>query len=99
MDLIESAIARPYSGYYRSIAEKAAALTQSVASNHGFNDGNKRTTLILLNLLIRQSGYGFRMRDPKRLNDDLEWLILSVVEHRLEFDELVLWIGRRLVRS
>ncbi|MSO89334.1 MAG: hypothetical protein EXQ89_05135 [Rhodospirillaceae bacterium] len=46
--LIESAIARPYSGYYRSIVKKAAALLESMASNHGFADGNKRTTLILV---------------------------------------------------
>ena len=99
IELVESAIARPYCGYYRSIAAKAAALIHSVASNHGFNDGNKRTTLILLNLLVRQSGYDFTMRDRKRLNEDLEWLILAVVGHRMEFDELVIWIGRRLVPS
>jgi death on curing protein len=31
---IEAAIARPYSGYYRSIAGKAAALIHSLTLNH-----------------------------------------------------------------
>ena len=28
-----------------------------MVGNHGFADGNKRTTLILLNLLLERSGY------------------------------------------
>jgi death on curing protein len=33
--LIDSALARPYSGYYRKIEEKAAALVESFSTNHG----------------------------------------------------------------
>ena len=39
LGLVESAIARPYSGYYRSINAKAAALIHSLAKNHGFPTG------------------------------------------------------------
>jgi death on curing protein len=77
LDLIESAIARPYSGYHRALAAKCAALIESVASNHGFIDGNKRTTLILVNLLIRKSGYDLMARSRNQLNRDIENLILS----------------------
>ncbi|MFN7597855.1 MAG: Fic family protein [Cereibacter sp.] len=52
MHLIESAISRPYSGYHRSIARKSAALLHSVATNHGFVDGNKRTAWFLAMILI-----------------------------------------------
>jgi death-on-curing protein len=94
--LIESAIARPYTGYYRRIAQKSAALLQSVASNHGFIDGNKRTALILVNLLLRKSGYGLTNGDdPKRA---LENTILAVVKRELEVDALVRWFERRLAR-
>jgi len=55
--LIESALARPYTGYYPRIWQKAAALVESMARNHGFADGNKRTTLILLHTLLQRSGY------------------------------------------
>ena len=57
LGLVESAIHRPYNGYYRRIERKAAALVESVAGNHGFADGNKRTTLILVHTLLTKSGY------------------------------------------
>ncbi len=94
--LIESAIARPYSGYYRHIAKKGAALLQSVASNHGFIDGNKRTALILVNLLVRKSGYTLTNGDP---NKALEKAILAVVKRELDFEALVRWFERRLARQ
>jgi death on curing protein len=96
LSLIESAIARPYCGYYRAISQKAAALVQSLASNHGFIDGNKRTTLILLNLLLLKSRYGLRARSEAQLNRDVEDMILNVVQHQLTFDDLVDWFRQRI---
>ena len=54
--LIESAIARPYSGYHRAMRSKCPALLHSVVNNHGFTDGNKRTAWLLTELLIDRSG-------------------------------------------
>ena len=53
---VESAIGRPYSGYHRPIARKAAALLESLTQNHGFVDGNKRTALLVTLLMIERSG-------------------------------------------
>jgi len=50
LDNIESAIGRPYSGYYRPIACKAAAMLHALVQNHGFVDGNKRTALLVTDL-------------------------------------------------
>src|SRR5262249_30792777 len=55
-DAIYSAIGRPYTGYYRHIWSKAAALTHSLVTNHGFTDGNKRTALLTVHLLVERSG-------------------------------------------
>ena len=52
---VRSALARPYHGYHRRIHEKAAALLHGIVSNHGFVDGNKRTGLYLIELLLRRS--------------------------------------------
>lgn len=94
---IESAVARPYCGYYRSIAKKAAALVQSLASNHGFIDGNKRTALLMMNLLLLRSGYQLRGVSEQQVNADVEAMILALVEHRMSFDEVVTWLEHRIV--
>lgn len=94
---IESAIARPYVGYYRTIASKAAALTESMVGNHGFADGNKRTAVILLNLLVERSGY--RLRAGERgvtIQQEVEGMILAVARSQLSFDELAGWIAKRV---
>ena len=94
-----SAIARPYSGYHRSIQAKAAALIQSIASNHGFADGNKRTATILLNLLLERSGFVLVfLPDDGEPNDALADMVLDVVNRRMSFEELVGWLGVRIRR-
>jgi death on curing protein len=97
-DLIDSAIARPYCGYYRTISQKAAALVESMATNHGFLDGNKRSTLLLVNLLITKSGYRLS-GGAQRANEEVGDVILAVVKRQITFDELVQWFEQRLTRA
>ena len=40
---LEAALYRPQTGYYADLIEEAAALWESLAQNHPFIDGNKRT--------------------------------------------------------
>ena len=40
---LEAALYRPQTGYYSDLIEQAAALWESIAQNHPFIDGNKRT--------------------------------------------------------
>ena len=98
--LIESAIVRPYSGYYRAIRFKAAALVESMAGNHGFVDGNKRTTLILLNLLLERSGYRLTPSEGGgSIQKEVEDVILDVVGKQLSFDDLAEWFRKRITRA
>ncbi len=92
LTLIESALARPYSGYHRSMPRKAAAMLQSVAGNHGFVDGNKRTGWLLTELLIDRSGYVFTFGDDEPIDD----FVVSVVVHDLDFNAIVAWFAARL---
>lgn len=99
IQLIASAIERPYSGYYREIARKASALVESMSGNHGFADGNKRTTIILTHLLLSKSGYRLRpLRTDGSLDVAMEELVLAVVRHELVFDQIVDWFKQRLRR-
>jgi death-on-curing protein len=94
---IEAAIARPYSGYYRTIAGKSAALVHSLALNHGFVDANKRTAALSALLLLDRSGYRLS-GDVDRRNQEIEDMIVAVVEHRMDFEALVDWFKARLER-
>ncbi|MDX1983961.1 MAG: type II toxin-antitoxin system death-on-curing family toxin [Bryobacteraceae bacterium] len=56
--LLESALYRPQTGYYAGAIEEAAAMWESLAQNHPFLDGNKRTafaatyTFLVINGLL-----------------------------------------------
>ena len=96
--LIESAIGRPYIGYHRFIHQKAAALLQSLATNHGFIDGNKRTALLILHILLDRSGYTITAPNDAALQNDVENLILDTIERRISFEELGAWMKERVRR-
>lgn len=100
IELVESAIGRPYSGYYRSIERKTSALVHSMATNHGFADGNKRTTVIVMHLLLKESGFRLvtKPRDGS-LDQSIENMVLAVVEHEMTYDDLVAWFTKRIVKS
>ena len=64
---------------------------QSVSGSHGFNDGNKRTAVILVELLIRKSGYRIASND---LNREIEEMVLIMT-----LEEAVQWFKARLRRG
>ena len=95
LHLIESALARPYSGYHRPIARKAAAVLQSMAGNHGFVDGNKRTAWLLVEILIDRSGFRLNIPDDEPVDD----LVVAAATRQIGFDELAAWFEARLERQ
>jgi death-on-curing protein len=97
--LVASAVARPYSGYYPRIWENAAALAQSMAGNHGFADGNKRTTLILLHTLIANSNYRLKPINNEDPGRALEDVILAVASRTISFQDLKGWFRARIERA
>jgi death-on-curing protein len=97
---IEAAINRPYSGYFRPIGSRAAALFEAVAKNHGFVDGNKRTAILLTDLLIKRSGYRLTASDASEdLNLAIERLAVSVARGELQLADITEWFKRRLTRQ
>lgn len=56
LGLLESAIFRPQTGYYRDLLEEAAALWESLSQNHAFVDGNKRTAFAALYTFLAVNG-------------------------------------------
>ncbi len=95
---VEAAIARPYSGYYHLIANKVAALVHAVVNDHGFTDGNKRTAILLMGLLLNQSGYQLTECADADLNDAVENMVVALADGRMSFDNLVGWFKLRIRR-
>ena len=56
MGALESALFRPQMGYYEGPIEEAAALMESLAMNHPFVDGNKRTSFFATDTFLRNNG-------------------------------------------
>ena len=56
MGLVEAALFRPQTGYYKDIIEQAAALWESFLMNHPFVDGNKRTAFAVTDVFLRVNG-------------------------------------------
>ena len=58
--LLESALNRPQTGYYTDLIEEAAALWESLAQNHPFIDGNKRTGFLVAVVFLELNGFKFQ---------------------------------------
>lgn len=70
MGALESALARPQSGYYKDVIESAAALLESLAINHPFIDGNKRVAFAATDTFLRINEYTINS-DSKSLHEAL----------------------------
>ena len=59
--LLESALYRPQSGYYKSLEEMATALFESLLINHPFVDGNKRVAFFAMDVFLRLNGWKLKV--------------------------------------
>ena len=64
---LASAIMRPQLGYYDGLIEEAAALMESLANNHPFVDGNKRTAFAVTDAFSALERPLHRLRQPRNL--------------------------------
>ncbi len=82
--LLDSAAHRPFFMYggqfmYQSGLEQAAALLQSLAQNHAFEDGNKRTAIVSCLYFLERCGYWQQVALlTAKERDELEMLALYV---------------------
>ena len=54
--MLQSALARPQSGYYEDLVQEGAAVWESLAQNHPFFDGNKRTAFAVMVTFLAING-------------------------------------------
>ena len=90
--VLEAALYRPQTGYYADLIEEAAALWESLAQNHPFIDGNKRTAFA--------ATYTFLAINGARLTADSEAVYAFVsglhAAGTFSFDNLIPWLRRHV---
>lgn len=91
--LLQSAVYRPQTGYYADLIEEAAALWESLAQNHPFLDGNKRTAFA--------ATYTFLAINGMRLEADAQQAYRFITElystNQFTFERLVPWLRSNCV--
>jgi len=92
--LLESALYRPRTGYYRDLATMAAALFESLLMNHPFVDGNKRVAFFATDVFLRLNGWRLEV-DAQRAHAFLVGLLENGV---CDFEHLVPWLREGLRR-
>ena len=92
MGLLESAAARPMASAfgedaYLTLGEKAAVLLHSVARNHPFADGNKRTATVATLFMLAVNGEQVTWDD----NEALSWII-AIAEGKQTPEAFAAWL-------
>ena len=94
--LLESALARPFSTFdgkelYSNTIEKASAILESIAINHPFIDGNKRTAYTLMRLLLLENDL-----DIVATQEEKYQLVISVTTGKFRFEDIKEWVQSKL---
>ncbi|OFZ18109.1 MAG: hypothetical protein A2Z20_06060 [Bdellovibrionales bacterium RBG_16_40_8] len=92
MGLLESALMRPQTGYYKSLSLEAAALLQSLAQNHAFIDGNKRVAFATTAIFLRMNGY----RLIVNTDNGVLFIIDQVIKNRVDINEIASWLEKHM---
>ena len=97
--LIKSALARPFQTafgkeMYPSLVNKAAAVLDSIARNHGYRDGNKRTAMAVANIFLNLNDIELDFT-----NKEYEEFMLHVVNNKPTIEEISQWLSRHIVAT
>lgn len=97
-NLLESALARPHQTFdkkelYKSPIEQAAALIESIITNHPFIDGNKRFGYVAMRLLLLEASLDISATE----NEKYEF-VLAIAKGELKFPGICDWILRNQLK-
>jgi death on curing protein len=92
LGLLESALMRPQTGYYKSLSLEASALLQSLSQNHAFIDGNKRVAFATTAIFLRMNGYRLKVD----ADNGESFIIDRVIKARADIQEIAEWLERHM---
>jgi death-on-curing protein len=88
LGLLQSALARPQTGYYSSLSLQASALLQSLAQNHAFIDGNKRVAFALTAIFLLLNGQRLTVNP----DNGESFLIEKVIQEKVDLQVIAQWL-------
>ena len=91
-EALKSALTRPYQTFegqdlYLTPETKAAAVLESIISNHPFLDGNKRLGFVLMKLILLEAGLSIRAT-----HDEVYSFIIKVATGEHNINSITNWI-------
>jgi death-on-curing protein len=92
---LESALFRPQTGYYDTLAAQAAALMQSLAMNRPFVDGNKRVAFALTAIFLRMNGF----RLVASASHTERFVIKHLIEGHATLEQVAAWLTAHMRRA
>ena len=92
--LLESALFRPQTGYYADLAQMAAALFESLISNHAFVDGNKRAAYFISDVFLRLNGWKISVSS----DNGYDFIVGSLENGVCDYDHILPWIQKHLLK-
>ncbi|MGE4511295.1 MAG: type II toxin-antitoxin system death-on-curing family toxin [Sulfurimonadaceae bacterium] len=81
--------------YYPTFEEKLKHLVYAVNKFHPFNDGNKRSSLVLGAYFLELNGYGYCVR---KFVQEMEEIVVWLAESKIK-DDLLLEIVESIINS
>ena len=95
LGLLESALFRPHTGYYKDIAEMAAALFESLIINHPFVDGKKRVAFFATDVFLRLNGWRLEVE-----TDAAHLFIIDALERgECDYAHVLSWLQASIEKS
>ena len=95
MNGLHGSLGRPRSAFggkemFPTVFEKAGAYIESVARNHPFIDGNKRTAYLIGAAFLNKNGYDLA---PK--HGEIETFMLRIVTEEPQLGDIAAWLKKR----
>jgi len=93
---LDAAISRPKATFdgkdlYPDAVSKAAAIIESIVTNHPFVDGNKRTGYVLMRLLLLEARV-----DIDATEEEKYVFVIHISEGKSDFKSIKSWIEEKL---
>jgi death-on-curing protein len=94
--ILDLAIHRPQASFagaplYADLSHQAAALLHSIAMNHPFVDGNKRTAFTAMDVFLRLNGMRLDACEDEKYD-----FVMAVASGQLAFPAIVQWVAARV---